>query len=105
MDTDILYACQENRNCVSHDGESFVEIITLSIDVPYHPSYSQLKGAIEAMYYKINEEIRIPRPCSAYDCTGLPFTTGLDVLARFLSRDIEDLVLAVVLKHHVSIDV
>jgi len=104
MNTDILYSATMQRNTVASGDDSAVEVITVTMDLPYHPTISDIKEAIRAMAYEI-ESIEIGRPRSEYDCTGKAFTTSLETAKRFIARGCEKHIFVCVVVHHVAFDV
>lgn len=103
MKTITLAPAKINRITVSGEDSSFTEIVTIAVDLPNgeYSLYSQTKEAILQVNTAIEEQLRIDRPRSAYDCTGKAFTLSLDVIDRYMHCG----KLVYVLKHYVCVDI
>lgn len=93
-----LLATSDSPGCVS------LETITINTKVK-DPSFGVLRAAIEFLFSIVENDIRIERPYSDYDCTGQSFTNGLDKINWFTYDTGEECLLIAIYKHYISVDV
>lgn len=87
------------------DSPSFLELVTLTINMNRHPNLAELRNSVETLNYFVNQNIRIEMEYREYDCTGQQFTTSLERLNWFTFDTGDDCLLIAIYKHWVSIDV
>jgi hypothetical protein len=84
----------------SEFGDSYVELTTVTLDLDPGYSFSYLKSAVSHLNEFVAWEVKIPRPCSDYDCTGHAFTSNITRIHKMLCYN----TLVFVYEHWISID-
>ena len=87
------------------DSPSFLELVTLTINMSKNTSFAELRNSIETLSYFVDNNIRIEMAYRDYDCTGQQFTTSLRRINWFTWDTGDECLLIAIYKHWVSIDV
>ena len=61
----------------SSDGDSYIQLTTVQVELPKHYTFADLKTAIKKIDNFVASEVEIGRPNSLYDCTGQHFTMSI----------------------------
>jgi hypothetical protein len=91
----------------SHSG---IVVVTVEISKD-QPTLTELKQALRVVESYKNDEIIIQRPYSEFDCTGAPFTSGINRINREVVRGFDKAGIFEVYKliyiyiHDIAIDV